>query len=71
MAAALALGCSRIQLAAGTAAPAVLHSAKAAELRCNLAVQESLAQAASWLDMGADCILTEEAPLSGTVSGKH
>ena len=66
-----ALGCSCIRFSADAAAPALLHSAKAAGLRCNIAVQGDLAQAASWLEMGADCIVTEEVSRFRTIFKKH
>lgn len=53
------LGISRIQICAGCTTQELVHQAKAAGLRCNIAVRESSLPASLWLDAGADCIVTE------------
>ena len=57
--AARSLGCSRIQLRGQTADPAWIRKAKTAGLRCNLTDPADSAQAKLWLEMGADCVLTD------------
>jgi len=57
--AAKGFGCRRVQFPGTQADPAWLRKAKEANLLCNLTDPEDGAQAACWLDMGADCVLTD------------
>ena len=68
--AACASGCGRVQLEGSAAEEETLHQIKAAGLRCTVAVQ-SRAQAAAWLEAGADCVLTEECPAIGAELLNH
>ena len=68
--AAKSLGCRRIQLRGQKADPEWLRKAKTAELLCNLTDPEDPAQAARWLEMGADCVLTDRYPAVHAAMGK-
>lgn len=65
------LGCRRIQLRGETADPVWIRKAKEAKLLCNLTDPADSAQAGLWLEMGADCVLTDRYPAVSSAMKKR